>query len=724
MDFQALQNARFALTSTSAVLVLVNGEPLLVDERGHSVQVDSCGTIEIINITEGLQTPHYVLKDVPGSTLLKEPLVIDPADRIKKRMRERSKPQDLEDLTIGKDGRKLFSKTTDFNKLSQVLQGVFQEMDSLPADGTRTPSLPSLPDSNGAQSWGMLRTLQSTIDSLQDFAVTSGHLVITIAGKVTGFAIDCYEAGLQAASAIFATAGASILDLQRWLGFTWDWDDIARTQRSLSTAFNFAASLPDTVLDRAFLALDSSLSRIGANLPKANNLHDDLKEAACTRESVNRKSQRDIIADENSTPKTSHPAIDYIFRKLSHVMEGSKVHISLDINSELIRAMQNQFECVRKIYTDLANVLHDTRESQQMNLAKLLQILEEAALVTVVNEIRSALEMLKKLVKGLLKVLSDVVNRVAKTPLLSPLYKFATGSRSEPTLLDLITLVIAIPTTITCDISKGVSFPEFSQDSLAKVIPPSPGLDDGGSDDSKEMPAKRADTRSSYAQAMKELEPWIQVQAETTSAIDQTLTTLESLALLSLSPGFGGFTRDPSGELEVEEFTILISITKIFSVLATIPMIQQDNWNTTTRPALRYDAWAIDAVFTALGIITSWKASRSAEARELDRLLTVVGRSVTLAMWAFIASDELSTQFAEMSEKDYSQARTIALWSMPEYLIRYVSHVLPALVPGPTTEDVRGSIALTMCGLGLIGNTSRNLRSAYQRTGTFSVGPS
>jgi hypothetical protein len=230
-----------------------------------------------------------------------------------------------------------------------------------------------------------------------------------------------------------------------------------------------------------------------------------------------------------------------------------------------------------------------------------------------------------------------------------------------------------------------------------------------------------------YAAAMPQLAAWQKEQPRTLGWIDLVHTSIVTLTIaLPELPDLHILESDAvdAGTVMIDRLTVIKTIIQGFGILASIPIIPRDQWDTTPAVQLRFEAWAVDSVLQLLEMFTAWRSVQHEDMVVWNKSLLVIRNLIAAVMWTVIAEEEHQFQPPHAKDEDVAKMKTMAVWSMPEYLVLCASHIAPAAVTKATPPNVRSIIALTTFALGLAGNASRWSRAEYHGDdeSTFSAG--
>ncbi|KAI0196407.1 hypothetical protein F4808DRAFT_323312 [Astrocystis sublimbata] len=501
------------LTCSSSASVVVNGQPIVVDKEGVIVTTDHKGRLELVNPVTTIAAPQFEIKNAPGDqtgpALLETSQLIDvtsavlgkvltsDGSRVKGDSTAINAMQLIETTIKDSDGKTvpLFPELTDFTHLANVLGSLLDHAKTLRQDGSRI-KIPPL-ESIITHPWDVLHWVQAQASALTGFIVKEGHLLITIAGQKIAFAIECLEHGLQAAWTVLKAAGAELWKCMQWFGWLFEWDDILATQRTLTRGMSVVFDATDGTIDTFINEVIGGIGSVKRSIERGTAVATDSSGA------------QDSPLNQANDPQTAqlhqsatggageqpleHPSIHYIMNKVEDIIhffnglgDSDGDGDAADQNSPVMKG----FEDFRKwMDTDLPKILQPIEANIQKVHDDLIEVFSKGGKLTIAQALAklggdilitfaTAIEQMfiygvKPLLHMLLRFVRDSVTAGISVPFFSPLWKKITGLTTDPSLLDLAMLIIAIPTTILAKLTTNRTIPELSTEDFAHFLPAS-----------------------------------------------------------------------------------------------------------------------------------------------------------------------------------------------------------------------------------------------------------
>ncbi len=246
----------------------------------------------------------------------------------------------------------------------------------------------------------------------------------------------------QVVEMVFEKIGVFFKDLVRWLGYIFKWKDILRTHDVLKNVFNQSLNHAVGQLSSAEDTVRKVFSEI-----KTRILGQDLSSKLGERgnQGLKRSAQTNLRNPLLASPEASwslhHFSNGNIANGKPFTEEDLKVSLDNlgDIAEDEIKVLENAFKA-------LGNDIVESFEHLSIGefVKKLLIILEETIIDTIENIALGLLETAKLAVKAI----SVILNARWNIPVITPLYENVIAPGSKLSLLDLLSLLVAIPTTI------------------------------------------------------------------------------------------------------------------------------------------------------------------------------------------------------------------------------------------------------------------------------------
>ncbi|MEO3786022.1 hypothetical protein ABGB12_22055 [Actinocorallia sp. B10E7] len=338
----------------------------------------------------------------------------------------------------------------------------FDHLDRTQADGLPHEGAAPLP---GLPSW--VGDIGDFLSGVVNGFIRLGEITVTVVGDAVratvkaaidgieyGFdaVIDTVEAAFDLAQMIFAGVKVGFQKLFEWLGFLFGWDDILRTKKAIAYTIRqflgFAAGAVPGIrrmVDQGIADLqrqtdqviDAAIARLGTNTTVdgiiKSNRHDVPTFTEAAANTVVFNAFIDNAAAAVALPGPAFPlddgSIDDVLAQLTRFVDSTK-------DDKAFVDIQNWFATLGADPARALSALLSTLLRLAGQLAKLL-----------LSGVQGVADALLELARTLLTTLQDVLDQPWDIPLVTPLYRQITKG-SEPSALDLVALVIAVPGTV------------------------------------------------------------------------------------------------------------------------------------------------------------------------------------------------------------------------------------------------------------------------------------
>lgn len=317
----------------------------------------------------------------------------------------------------------------------------------------------------------------------EELVVITVHLaeeMSTELGKVVQFALDHSGVVGEVIRGLVAAIELGVSKLVSWLADELGWGDILRTQRAISARVT-------TGLDAAIGDVTSITDGLKLSLEDLRNVVDkDLKSAIGAATPAAGSS----LGPSPSTPKhsASSERLEWLTDKMtgssSAPPPGNRPPASGSLFDELGDVLTSCVAdprvaaAINKMWADVGTFVGDPLHSGPVLLDALLEFVDVAFNV-LIDVVEGAIELIGRLLVGLLEALEAMLKFELQIPFLTPLFAAITADDThagEPlTLLNLVALLIAVPATLACKAAgHGEPFPASGSAAQAQgaVVPP------------------------------------------------------------------------------------------------------------------------------------------------------------------------------------------------------------------------------------------------------------
>ncbi|KFZ23685.1 hypothetical protein V502_01836 [Pseudogymnoascus sp. VKM F-4520 (FW-2644)] len=489
-------NTSIMLTAVSPVSVYINhAYHIMGPDIPVSVTTDPTGTVTVIEETQTLSGVNFQV-EVPGLGPLKE---VDPQSNVSDRLSTIKSGDDLMDVTItAADGSKspLIPKTvakSDADHAASLLQILMFLKKRLPSDGSRQVQeqtstggfakrtteewrkFARSQESTGRifeMLWGdfhrFLHKVWKYVDDIYLETVDGVvRFVVKIGEEICSAVLDSVAAVLGAVEFVFKNIEVDFDDLMKWLGFIFNWPDIVRTHNVVKNVLRqYGLKAVDAINDletdiqNEFNDIEdrikqwASLPSKGTTIGSFQQQQSDIKGAKSPQSNwalFHTKSNMDSVQTsyepDAKWSEQLQKAIDALLQEWDSAKDGVEnlATEAVDLVKEASTLTPTEF--FEKLSADLANFLLNFAEAGMLGLVKVIEILAENAM--------------------------DLLDAPISIPVLSSMYRKISGG-NELSFLDLICLVIAIPSTVIYKLANNA--PPFPAGPTTQLLSNAAGL--------------------------------------------------------------------------------------------------------------------------------------------------------------------------------------------------------------------------------------------------------
>ena len=503
-----LVNADVRVSSSEWTWALANGYWMALDNSNQpvSLKTDQVGTITIINKISDLGTPVYRF----AADFLSSDLLADPGSEIRTNLaRKLSQSGGLSSCKRA-DGSPVIPPGTDPDLIAQIQASLQQLLDAapdLPADGSPvqdtgadTPAvaestafavvptampalvtegpvsgiLSEIGDAIETAAGDVLQALEAAGEAIYEYVIqpvaqgVKGVLqfFVKIGEKVLTFVIRTLSELMQVISWLFQQLALLIKDLIELLGFLFSWGDILDTHDVLRQASLNCLDQVEISLKGAGPQIESFFNDLIAQLPGIANspvlaTYGDTNLATVMSTAPDSgQSQAATTASDFS----NSPAGSFTNYQLAH---GGITQASPNIGDDIVQAVSDFLNTIIQVGKDVGDGVEflikgiiNLFQSGQLTLKNLAVLLLDDVVATILASIRDLLVGGCNIIGDLVELAKDVMTKVIEIPLLSGLYRLISGG-SDPTLLDGMALLLAIPSTVAYKLVRGEApFPD------------------------------------------------------------------------------------------------------------------------------------------------------------------------------------------------------------------------------------------------------------------------
>ncbi|KAF5580885.1 uncharacterized protein FSUBG_13290 [Fusarium subglutinans] len=439
-----------ALTATASAdcSLIINGsaQPVFAGETFDMI-TDYSGYVNIIHAVSSLATPSFVLTLVGGETFN-----IDPSGQVTTALSNITS-SDLANATyVDANGQtqNLVAAGTSAEAVSGVTQG-------LQTISTHLPKLPRVAAFNARAKQVKLQSqdndvlsdlgdiVQWIINVVDDvaemvFEVVGDviHFVVTIGESVIKAVIKTVEDALNAITALFKWIGAEVEAVFRWLAFVFNWSDFVTVKNLLKDIVNQAITSFISIENQVKVAGDDWFSKVKADIiPNLTSTKMAKPGDVSVQEAWSSHQPPPPPIGPHQVDLRSDPRVGWLKSRMeadptttTHATKSNNMTNIDPVLEALNTLMQDVGKAFVTVFSDIQNLL----DGKVSALGFFDAILEAAELLGL-DALQAVFDSFMSIMGTVVSLIQEGLNMHLEIPIVSPLYRLATGN--DLTLLDL-----------------------------------------------------------------------------------------------------------------------------------------------------------------------------------------------------------------------------------------------------------------------------------------------
>jgi hypothetical protein len=281
------------------------------------------------------------------------------------------------------------------------------------------------------------------------------HFFIKLGEAIYHFVVDCIYAVGHAVEFVFNKIGVFFKDLIEWLGFIFNWEDILRTQRVLKNIIRLNAR--------------NAIAGIGQIKGDIESLFDTVKQEIATWANLPSASATIGSYGAMPAPGQDRPQSNWgIHHFKTNATSGTMSSVGGRVTPDALGrfasfAQANQTKLQRVSQSTQTRIGQPIR---QLSVAQAVEQFVAIALDDVLDLVEDGILLVIDICEALAGEVLAVIEAPIEIPIISAI--FALFDPTPFTILDLLTLVAAIPTTIAYKIVAEV--PPFPDDATTQAL--------------------------------------------------------------------------------------------------------------------------------------------------------------------------------------------------------------------------------------------------------------
>ena len=466
--------ATISATVSSDCSLIINGAVTQVSlSDTPTLTTDASGYVSFIHAVSSLASPSLTLTLPDGSVS-----TIDPTGTVVGKLASITQPAQLTNATyVDATGKtqNLVAAGTNTDAVPGVVKGlqtISAQLPSLPRgpaskSSSRTPTTAAFSTNDLYSDFGDL--VQSISNTSWDDLVSVKYVladeglqfVVNMAGKELRAIIRTVEDALSSITALLAWIGAGIDAAFRWLGFLFDWKDFIATKNTLKGIINQSLDSFASIQSQLQTSGDAWFAHAKANvLPGISSTSKAIPSNQPLQSAWARAQPTPPPVGSGNTDLRSDPRLGWLKDRLNTApstdTSGAEIKTTnvADPTSALFSAMETLIKDVqtafKELFADVGNLVSGKITASDF-FASTLATAQDLGLdvaQTVFDALMSVIEVITSSIQSALNMPIDI-------PILSTLYKDATGS--QLTLFDVTCLILGIGITLVYKIADGES---------------------------------------------------------------------------------------------------------------------------------------------------------------------------------------------------------------------------------------------------------------------------
>ncbi|PGH11686.1 hypothetical protein AJ79_04709 [Helicocarpus griseus UAMH5409] len=483
-------NSDVILRASGYIDIIVNGVSIEVSPLGTPVVTDQDGFLTLIVPTEGISSYTFTVSTPDDTAGDSDAPLVDPTARIYTTLSKIQSGDDLKNATL-QDGQKLLpdDKFGD-EDLEQVAKAISacvsarQDVLKKPTTFSREKALltGSQPIRYGKNFEKLINgrgLFDDFIDMVEDgwnwfvnaledvtawVIETVGDVVsflVELGGKVYRWTLNTLEMIGNALTWIFEKVLEIVETIIQWIGFIFNWGDIKATHASIVSLTNNALNVWAEKADLAPAAIDNYFGGLADMIKGSGNaLPDKIGSAPANPETADSSRAGNDAANSTKVKWSQYQCTHGGAIKGSVITSSDGSSMSFDeFWTDVIAPFINTFASAAQDVGEAIFAIFNPADS--ITPSEALSKLGTDLLLDLLNGAKSLAQGLAKLGSNLLKDFKAALNYKITIPVFSALYEWISGA--ELTVLDGLSLVLAIPVTIFTKIVTGATPPDMTQ---------------------------------------------------------------------------------------------------------------------------------------------------------------------------------------------------------------------------------------------------------------------
>lgn len=323
----------------------------------------------------------------------------------------------------------------------------------------------------------LLNGAEYAINFLKDKINDTWIFLLEIGGAIYRFVIDCAEKVAGAIEVIFNAIKTAIKDVIQYAKFLFDWQDCIRTKDVMKSFFNLQLQDNINTIKGTKKDIEIGLKKLKDQIALFANIEKDTWSRTAPElnktfmESGNTEEKKSVTSSPGSflMNHLKNNLDKATFLSSSKGLIKTSINAIEDLISIITNALSNQGSIFLNTVSQIKKELLEGGKFKQMSILDIIKKLFGILSYTILNTAENILGFLIDIIVLALSTALDILNQPIKIPVISDILEKVIGKEINISLLDIIFMVVAVPTTIIYKIAKGKA-PFTKEDGFSQII--------------------------------------------------------------------------------------------------------------------------------------------------------------------------------------------------------------------------------------------------------------
>ncbi|KAG8899066.1 hypothetical protein FRC00_001939 [Tulasnella sp. 408] len=476
-----LGTTKVGISTSGWVNLVINGTEYMVGkDKPVTVETNDKGVLTIIQPSDDISGYTYSFSDPPNADVIlfpSGPVTVDPSNKVQDKLQNFGSAEEL---------RKAGAQGTDEEleaaaKAIRDMNDVKANLDKDPSAKAATATLFAVAKArnNNDSDWGAFDWLRRGMEKVADFAVEviddAWHFTMKLADKAYKFILDCAAAVLKGIQFVLEKVKMALEKIWEYVKFVFEWDDIKATYNSIKAIVNSG-------LEYGIKVVGEKADEVGSFFDKLEGqLADALKVKLPDGHGAKKQSQAGVESEGSTSGATNHTRNVEVNNATYHFEEGKKTaRFQPGTTAQAILSLWD--DVIHPALLEAADGAKRISDAIWALFKGEVNVSVEDLYAAIGGDlVHLVVTLLKTIVQGLM-VIGQIVLTGIKDLLNTSIFNFGIFggllkklfSLPDFSILDVIAMVAAIPTTILVKLISGKAPKKIQNFDFAKMVEQGP----------------------------------------------------------------------------------------------------------------------------------------------------------------------------------------------------------------------------------------------------------